>query len=149
MNLRNLLRRATELRVAHPKERNTQLSGVDCATCGATAMQQHPTNPHECYVSSATDGATAMQQGIETRATLPTQNEKLRVAFTSTRNTQHGALTGHRIKADLIRAAMKVCDQFNDNEAARADMRRQCLELPPHLQADLLDHFNGKPAQFN
>jgi hypothetical protein len=25
-------------------------------------------------------------------------------------------------------------------------MRLQCLEVPPHLHADLHDHFQGKPA---
>ena len=46
----------------------------------------------------------------------------------------------------LIAAAMRVCDQHNDSEAAREEMRHECLRLPPHLQQDLLDHFTGKPA---
>ena len=45
---------------------------------------------------------------------------------------------------DLIAAAMKVCDRYGDSEAAREEMRQQCLELPPHLQADLLEHFTGR-----
>ena len=49
-----------------------------------------------------------------------------------------------QLASDLIEAAMKVCDHHGDGEAARADMRQQCLELPPHLQADLLEHFQGK-----
>ena len=49
-----------------------------------------------------------------------------------------------QLASDLIEAAMKVCDRHGDGEAARADMRQQCLELPPHLQADLLEHFQGK-----
>lgn len=56
--------------------------------------------------------------------------------------------SAHTTTAALIEAAMQVCDQHGDGEQARADMRRDCLELPPHLQADLLDHFNGKPVQF-
>ena len=44
---------------------------------------------------------------------------------------------------DLIVAAMKVCNRHGDNEAAREEMRQQCLKLPPRLQADLLDHFTG------
>ena len=43
----------------------------------------------------------------------------------------------------LIDAAMRVCDRHNDTEAARLEMRDQSLALPPHLQADLLEHFNG------
>lgn len=54
-----------------------------------------------------------------------------------------------QLASDLIDAAMKVCDKHGDGEAARADMRQQCMELPPHLQADLLEHFNCKPVQFN
>ena len=33
-----------------------------------------------------------------------------------------------------------------DGEAARADMRQQCMELPPDMQRDLQEHFKGKPA---
>lgn len=51
-----------------------------------------------------------------------------------------------QLASDLIEAAMKVCDKHGDGEAARADMRQQCMELPPHLQQDLLEHFQGKPA---
>lgn len=46
----------------------------------------------------------------------------------------------------LIEAAMKVCDRHGDGEVARQEMRQQCLELPPNLQADLLEHFKGKPV---
>ena len=56
-----------------------------------------------------------------------------------------GASFENRILAlDLIAAAMKVCDRHGDNEAAREEMRQQCLELSPRLQADLLEHFTGK-----
>ena len=44
-----------------------------------------------------------------------------------------------------IAAAMSRCDQFGDNAAAREQMRLDVLAVPPHLHADLLDHFNGKP----
>lgn len=43
--------------------------------------------------------------------------------------------------ADLLRAALLACDHHHDSEAARQAMRDECLALPPHLQADLLDHF--------
>jgi len=46
---------------------------------------------------------------------------------------------------DLMDAAMRRCDEFNDSEKARQEMREQILELPPELRQDLLDHFNGKP----
>ena len=41
----------------------------------------------------------------------------------------------------LIEAAMKVCDHHGDGDQAREDMRQQCIDTPPHLRQDLLDHF--------
>lgn len=35
---------------------------------------------------------------------------------------------------ELIEAAMKRCDEFNDSDQARAEMRQDCLSLPAHLQ---------------
>lgn len=55
-------------------------------------------------------------------------------------------VAAHVTSVALIEAAMKVCDQHGDGDVARAEMRSQCLDLPTHLQADLLDHFNGKPV---
>jgi hypothetical protein len=45
------------------------------------------------------------------------------------------------ITTAAIAAAMKRCDQFGDNAAAREQMRLDVLAVPPHLHADLLDHF--------
>jgi len=47
----------------------------------------------------------------------------------------------HDTTERLLDAAMKVCDQYGDSEAARQEMREQCLELPPNMQADLLGYF--------
>jgi hypothetical protein len=49
------------------------------------------------------------------------------------------------LSAELMAAAMRRCDAFNDGEQARQEMREQVLEIPPHLRQDLLDHFLGKP----
>ena len=43
----------------------------------------------------------------------------------------------------LIDAAMHACDVWNDTEKARDQMRRDCLETPPHLRSDLLDYFKS------
>lgn len=43
--------------------------------------------------------------------------------------------------AALIKAAMLACDHFNDSPADHADMNRECIATPLHLQADLLNHF--------
>lgn len=45
------------------------------------------------------------------------------------------------LAAELIEAAMVACDHHHDSEAARQQMRDECLALPPHMRADLLDHF--------
>ncbi len=50
-------------------------------------------------------------------------------------------LEAQRLTARLIVAAMRRCDQFNDSAAARQEMRRDVLDTPAHLQADLLAHF--------
>ena len=68
-------------------------------------------------------------------------------------DAQRAAVLGHkpeliacilesaRITAQLLEAAMRRCDQFNDSDKARQDMRQQCLEVPPHQRADLLDYL--------
>lgn len=53
------------------------------------------------------------------------------------------SIAARQLAADLIHAAMKVCDMHGDDDVARQDMREQCLALPLHLQADLLEHFKG------
>ncbi len=44
----------------------------------------------------------------------------------------------------LIDAAMRACDAWNDTEQARDQMRRDCLETPQHLRADLLAHLTNQ-----
>ena len=56
-------------------------------------------------------------------------------------------LESARVTKQLLEAAMRRCDQFNDSEKARQDMRKQVLETPPHLRQDLLEHFLGKQPQ--
>lgn len=43
--------------------------------------------------------------------------------------------------ARLIHAAMRACDYWGDSAASRAPMRQACIDTPPHLRADLLEHF--------
>ena len=141
MSLRNSLKsavaRCTPLQMQHATFEENHATGY------ATAMQPTTAKPHEIGVSSATGCATPLQLGPATDATKANSGEKLHVAFASTCNTQPGPLTTHRVTADLLKAAMKVCDKHGDGEAAREEMRQQCMELPPHLQADLLHHFLG------
>lgn len=61
-------------------------------------------------------------------------------------------LESSRITHELLQAAMRACDHYGDSDKARQDMREQILATPPHLRADLLDHFQrsypapAKPA---
>ena len=55
-------------------------------------------------------------------------------------------LESAKVTALLLQAAMRRCDQFNDDEAAREAMRNDVLDTPQHLRQDLLDHFMGRPA---
>lgn len=41
----------------------------------------------------------------------------------------------------LLSAAMLACDHHGDGEAARDQMRQDCLSTPVELRHDLLDHF--------
>lgn len=112
---------------------------ADHATRSATTVQPMPANPHEIWVSDATGAATPVQLGPKPHATRADASD---VAPATVGNFQGGPLTGHRVTADLLKAAMRVCDRHGDEETARQDMRDQCTALPPHLQADLLQHFN-------
>lgn len=143
MSLRNTLKatvaRCTSLELQHA----TFLD--DHATGAATATQQSTAIPHGIRAHAATAIATAMQQRPKNSATTSVSGGKLHVVSPGACNTQPGALTAHRITAKLIEAAMRRCDEYGDSETAREEMRRQCLSLTPHRQADLLEHFQGRP----
>ena len=42
---------------------------------------------------------------------------------------------------DLLAAAKRACDHWDDSLAARRQMRDECLAVPPHLRAELIQHF--------
>ena len=132
MSLRDALRTAVA-RCASLETQHATFPERD-ATADATGVQQMPANPHEIWVSRATGTATGVQQGQLHSANFEGVGEG---------PMQPGPLTAHRLSADLIEAAMVVCDRHGDDDVARQEMRDQCLELPPHLQADLLEHFRG------
>lgn len=46
-----------------------------------------------------------------------------------------------RLTCELLNAAMRACDRWNDGPEAREQMRQDVLNTPPHLRDDLLDHF--------
>lgn len=138
MSLREAFR-ATVAR-CNPLEMQHATSGPNRATGHATTAQPPSAKPHGHWPSDATDCATGAQQWAETDATLGLENG----TGSCTELHKPGALTAHRIAAELIRAAMRRCDQFKDDEASRQAMRDDCLALPVHLHADLLNHFEGR-----
>lgn len=52
----------------------------------------------------------------------------------------------HATTATLIELAMRVCDEYGDDEQAREAMRRDCLDTPLHLRQDLIEHFQSQAA---
>lgn len=46
-----------------------------------------------------------------------------------------------KIADQVLRAAMRVCDRYNDSDSAREAMRQDVANTPPHLLPDLLEHF--------
>ena len=77
-------------------------------------------------------------------ALLEAIGESCAVACTSA--TQQRNFSSDPTLNALLEAAMRRCDQFNDGDKAREEMREQVLEVPPHLRQDLLDHFMGRPT---
>ena len=43
--------------------------------------------------------------------------------------------------SELSDAAMRACDFHGDGADARGQMHQDCFNTPPHLRADLLEHF--------
>lgn len=45
--------------------------------------------------------------------------------------------------AELLEAAMRVCDAWDDGPDAREQMRQDVLATPPYLRVELLEHLDG------
>lgn len=52
-------------------------------------------------------------------------------------------LESDHLTQQLLQAAMRVCRDWGDGQAAREQMRQDCLDTPPRLRADLLAHFKN------
>lgn len=50
-------------------------------------------------------------------------------------------LEADQLTRQLLQAAMHACRHWGDNQAAREQMRQDCLNTPPHLRSDLLAHL--------
>lgn len=51
------------------------------------------------------------------------------------------------LAAELMDAAMLVCDLHGDDEKAREDMRQDVDNTPADQRADLLEYFRGRATQ--
>lgn len=99
-------------------------------------------------VSSVPSGRVyEFPQGVSSVLAVPTQGLCEKTQFpdagvSSVSSVGVVALFENCIPADeLIEAAMRACDHWNDSAAAREQMRRECLDTPIHLRAELRDHF--------
>lgn len=52
-------------------------------------------------------------------------------------------LEADQLTRQLLQAAKHACRHWGDTQAAREQMRQDCLNTPPHLRADLLAHFKN------
>ena len=48
-----------------------------------------------------------------------------------------------RLTTELLAVAMRACDHHGDSPEVRAQMRKECLETPPNLRVDLLQHLRA------
>ena len=55
-------------------------------------------------------------------------------------------LESARITTELLQTAMRAAAQWKDDPD---EWHRQCMEVPPHLRQDLLDHFMGRPTNLH
>lgn len=49
------------------------------------------------------------------------------------------------LTAQLLAAAMRVCDRYGDSDKARQEMRDDVINTPPDLRRGLLYHLKGDP----
>ena len=108
--------------------------GTQHATFAANDATGNATPAQPQGRQHATGTATPAQHPAETSATLAAPSCA----------TVASELTAQRTMKKLLAAAMRCCDRHGDGAEARAEMERQCLEIPPHLRGDLLDYFNTR-----
>ena len=104
--------------------------------------------PHAIFYELLAQGVRLKLSGDGTKLTVPAGSlspEQRALVLSHKTEILEFLVEARKTTIELIAAAMRVCDQHNDSEAARKEMRQDCLRLPPHLQKDLLDHFTGKP----
>ena len=139
MSLREQLRRAVAS--CAPIETQHATFGGCSATDTATPAQQPPANPHGIRKVGATHSATPAQLEAKNSATFDPPEVAQSCAPSCAAVASE--LTAHRQMKKLLAAAMRCCDRHGDGAEARAEMERQCLEIPQHLRGDLLHYFNS------
>ena len=80
-------------------------------------------------------------------ATLADKNSEIegvsisKLATLATPTYQNSKIDQSLITARLTAKAMQICDKHGDGPEAREAMRRDILETPEHLKAELLEHL--------
>lgn len=107
--------------------------------------------PHEVLSALWADGIAPRLTPDESGLVVPAGklNQSQRAMLLDHKPELIAFLAECRATSDaVIAAAMRVCDLHGDSPEARAEMVKQCQEVPPHLQADLLAHFRGEKKEW-
>ena len=108
------------------KLRDKQLKSFATATHATFATHEPVLVEDESFqarVTVATVATVAVAKSQRRKATFQAVNNDL------------------KLELQLLEAAMRCCDHWNDGPAARAEMVADIKATPQHLRQDLLDHF--------
>ena len=106
----------------------------------------HVASPRECdtrhlYRQTATNGATA-------HATTPHGRPSIRDLARDTLLRHQRDKDVQRRATALRQSIERCCDARGDDDENRAVLIRECGELPPDAQADMLEHFQREAIRF-
>jgi hypothetical protein len=111
-------------------------SSINNATTNATPAQQAPRNAHEIGLTYATVNATSVQLS----SCAGVKKTALKVALIS-KTVASAPAIDNKLMEQLLAAAMRASDHWNDSDHARAEMIADIKATPQHIHQDLLEHF--------
>jgi hypothetical protein len=111
-------------------------SALNDATVDATLMQRLAENPHVKRLTNAIDAATSLQLS----SCAGVKNTLLEVALISS-SVAPATEKGNVLMENLLEAAMRCCDHWNDGPVARAEMVSDVRAIPINQCQALLEHF--------
>lgn len=95
-------------------------------------------NVPELIEQAQSDGVTFRLVGDKVRVNAP---DGRLVRWLSILRPHRTEIRAWLTAGELIAAAMRACDHYNDSPAARQQMVRDCLDTPPELRQELREHF--------